>query len=155
MVSNLAKQQEEKEEEEEEEDDDDCDELPENFKKPEGQMSGARASVSAEAYGAWNQKKAFTPPVHDKSDAQKERLKSVLGKSFLFSALEPKDLELVIMAMVEKVVEPHERLINQGEDGDFLFVIEEGQLDCFIKQKDGTEKLVKTCESGDAFGELA
>merc|ERR1712036_40434 len=53
------------------------------------------------------------------------------------------------------VVDPKVRLINQGEDGDFLFVIEEGQLDCFIKQKDGDEKLVKTCEPGDAFGELA
>lgn len=155
MVSNLAKE-EDKEEEEEDDDDDDCEELPESFKKPEGQMSGARASVSAEAYGSWNQKKAFTPPNHPKTDQQKERLSTVLTKSFLFSALEKKDMELVIMAMVEKVVEPKVRLINQGEDGDFLFVIEEGQLDCFIKMKDSNEeKLVKTCEAGDAFGELA
>merc|ERR1719393_803909 len=69
MVSNLAKQ-EEKDEEEEEDDDDDCDELPESFKKPESQMTGARASVSAEAYGSWNQKKAFEPPVHPKNEEQ-------------------------------------------------------------------------------------
>lgn len=155
MVSNLAKD-EVQDEEEEEDDDDDCDELPESFKKPPGQMSGARASVSAEAYGSWNQKKAFEPPVHPKNEEQKGRLKAVLEKSFLFSSLDEKEMELVIMAMVEKVVGPKTRLINQGEDGDFLFVIEEGQLDCFIKQKDtNEEKLVKTCEPGDAFGELA
>merc|ERR1719504_78977 len=98
MVSNLAKQEEKEEEEEEEEDDDCCDELPESFKKPEGQMSGARASVSAEAYGAWNQKKAFTPPNYPKSADQKARLKGVLAKSFLFSALEEKDLKVVVDA---------------------------------------------------------
>jgi len=153
-MGNLAKQ-EDKDEEEEEDDDDDCDELPDDFKKPAGQMSGARASVSAEAYGSWNQKKAFTPPEFPKTDEQKARLKAVLSKTFLFSSLDEKDMVSVIMAMVEKVVEPKVRLINQGDDGDFLFVIEEGQLDCYVKQKDGDEKLVKTCEAGDAFGELA
>merc|ERR1719478_677426 len=39
-------------------------------------------------------------------------------------------------------------------DGDFLFVIEEGILDC-KKVIGGEEKVVKTCEAGDAFGELA
>merc|ERR1719265_2558365 len=98
MVSNLAKE-EDKDEEEEEDDDDDCDELPESFRKPEGQMSGARASVSAEAYGAWNQKKAFTPPSYSKSDQQKKRLGDVLVKSFLFSALDAQQLDSVIGAM--------------------------------------------------------
>merc|ERR1719487_1541376 len=72
MVSELTNAAEEKEEEEEEEEDDDeLDEIPESFKKPEGQMKAARASVSAEAYGAWNQKKAFTPPSYPKSEEQK------------------------------------------------------------------------------------
>merc|ERR1719355_581306 len=48
-----------------------------------------------------------------------------------------------------------ERVINQGEQGDFLFVIESGKLDCLIKQGDEEEKVVKTCEVGDVFGELA
>merc|ERR550514_775592 len=60
----------EEEEEEEEEEDDDVDEIPESFQKPAGQMKTARASVSAEAYGAWNQKAEFTPPVIPKSDEQ-------------------------------------------------------------------------------------
>merc|ERR1719393_854985 len=104
MVSELSKGGEpakDDEEEEEEEEDDELDEIPESMKKPEGQMKTARASVSAEAYGAWNQKKAFTPPTYSKSDDQKKRLADVLSKSFLFSALDPIELDKVIGAMQE------------------------------------------------------
>lgn len=57
--------------------------------------------MSAECYGAWNQKKDFDPPVHPKTPEQKERLQATLGKSFLFQALEGKDLVIVIDAMEE------------------------------------------------------
>jgi len=154
VVSTGEPEQKEEEEEEEEDDDDELDEIPESFKKPEGQMKTARASVSAEAYGQWNQKKAFTPPSYPKSDEQKARLKGVLSKSFMFQGIEEKDFAGVIGAMQEKVLEPKTRVINQGDDGDFLFVIESGVLDCYIK-KDDAEILVSTKEAGDAFGELA
>merc|ERR1719265_1987653 len=144
----------EDEEEEEEEEDDELDEIPESMKKPEGQMKTARASVSAEAYGAWNQKKAFTPPDYPKSGEQKKRLADVLSKSFLFSALESKELDSFIGAMQEVPADPEQVLIKDGDDGDFLFVIEAGILDC-KKVIGGEEKVVKTCEAGDAFGELA
>merc|ERR1719235_2293693 len=157
MVSELSKSNDdakEEEEEEEEDDDDELDEIPESMKKPEGQMKTARASVSAEAYGAWNQKKAFTPPEYPKSDDQKKRLGEVLGKSFMFNGLETKDFDAVIGAMLEVNAEPEQVLIKEGDDGDFLFVIESGILDC-KKVIGGEEKVVKTCEAGDAFGELA
>jgi cAMP-dependent protein kinase regulator len=157
MVATSTEKQEDKEEEEEEEEDDELDEIPESMKKPEGQMSKMRTSVSAEAYGAWNQKKDFDPTKHQypKTDEQKQRLKATLAKSFLFSSLEGKDMDTVILAMKEKVVSEKERLIQQGEDGDYLFVIEEGTIECLKKMEDGTEKCVKTCEPGDCFGELA
>merc|ERR1719359_2834032 len=46
------------------------------------------------------------------------------------------------------------RVIEQGENGDYLFIIESGAFDCKIKV-DGADKVVKTCEAGDVFGELA
>merc|ERR1719218_234923 len=61
---------------------------------------------------------------------------------------------IVIGAMKEVKAEAKERVINQGDSGDFLFVIESGVLDCIIKI-DGADKVVKTCEAGDVFGELA
>ncbi|CAE7750032.1 PKAR [Symbiodinium pilosum] len=116
---------------------------------------GHRASVSAEAYGQWNPEKAFVAPVYEKSDEQKTRLANVLKESFLFSGLESPDIKIVIDAMQEKIVEKDTRLINQGEDGDCLYVVEEGQMNCYIRRQDGAEDMVKECTSGDAFGELA
>jgi len=142
------------EEEEEEDDDDEIDEIPESIKKPEAQMGRFRRSVSAEAYGEWNQKKAFTPPTHPKSDDQKDRLEQTLLKSFMFSHLEKKDMETIIMAMEEVTIKAEEKVITEGDDGDFLFVIETGSLEC-IKEIEGTDKVVKTCDPGDVFGELA
>eukprot|EP00929_Paragymnodinium_shiwhaense_P114270 TRINITY_DN82616_c0_g1_i1.p1 TRINITY_DN82616_c0_g1~~TRINITY_DN82616_c0_g1_i1.p1 ORF type:complete len:405 (+),score=177.49 TRINITY_DN82616_c0_g1_i1:92-1306(+) len=143
-----------KDEEEEEEDDADDEPPPDFFKEQTGPPK-ARQSVSAEAYGEWNAKKNFVPPCIVKTDEQKERLKSCLIKSFLFASLEEQDLSIVIGAMKEVQVEVKQRVINQGENGDFLFVIESGKLECLIKMPDGSEKNVKTCEAGDVFGELA
>mmetsp|Transcript_61346 Transcript_61346/g.146123 ORF Transcript_61346/g.146123 Transcript_61346/m.146123 type:complete len:408 (+) Transcript_61346:94-1317(+) len=142
------------EEEEEEDDDDDCDELPPDFIKPESQKGVARQSVSAEAYGQWNQKKAFTPPCYTKSEEQKERLSQTLLKSFMFQSLEPADMNTITNALVEKTFAAGEKVITEGENGNYLFVIESGSLDC-IKVIDGQEKVVKTCDPGDVFGELA
>merc|ERR1719183_2302061 len=54
----------EEEEEKEEDDDEDC---PDDMPPPPGYASkGPRASVSAEAYGAWNKQKEYPPVVHAK-----------------------------------------------------------------------------------------
>merc|ERR1719261_1358642 len=137
---------------EEEEEDDAEDELPAEFLKPRSQMAGARASVSAEAYGAWNEKKAFVPPVNSKTAEQQERLKAVLSRSFMFKALEDQDMATVVGAMTEVSCDPNHRVIEQGEDGNFLFVIESGTFQCLIKKGDAEEVPVKTCEAGDVFG---
>ena len=72
-----------KTEDDEDEDDDDVllDEVPVVMKP-----KAARTSVSAEAYGAWNKKGDFKPPVYPKSDEQSGRLADLLNKSFLFSS---------------------------------------------------------------------
>merc|ERR1711971_1102178 len=128
------------EDDEKESDDDEDDEPPPGFfqERPDNK---ARASVSAEAYGEWNTKKAFVAPMIPKTEEQKQRLKSCLQKSFLFSTLGQNDLMIVIGAMKEVKAEAKQRMINQGENGDFLFVIESGVLDCIIKDKaDSKEK---------------
>mmetsp|Transcript_107657 Transcript_107657/g.322012 ORF Transcript_107657/g.322012 Transcript_107657/m.322012 type:complete len:409 (+) Transcript_107657:37-1263(+) len=143
--------------EEEESEDEDGDDEPDTAPPPPPSYlsRGPRASVSAEAFGTWNQVKAFTPPVRAKTEDQKKRIRGVLEVSFLFAALSSKEMDVVIDAMQEKVVEASFKLIEQGDDGDALYVVEEGQMDCFKRQPDGTDKLVKECKAGDAFGELA
>jgi len=116
----------------------------------------SRCSVSAEAYGDWNTKVSFVAPVISKSEEQTARLTRVLGDSFMFSALEPPDLAAVIGAMREIAVEPRNRLIQQGDDGDCLYVVETGRFECAIKDPEtGAESYVRYCEAGDVFGELA
>jgi cAMP-dependent protein kinase regulator len=151
-TAKLVSQAKEDEEEEEDDDDDDGEPPPDFYKNMEKQ--GARTSVSAEAYGEWNAKKAFVAPVISKTEEQKQRLKACLSRSFLFSTLGQNDLNVVIGAMKEVKANAKQRVIVQGDSGDFLFVIETGKLDCVIKV-DGVDKVVKTCEAGDVFGELA
>ncbi|CAD7956768.1 unnamed protein product [Amoebophrya sp. A25] len=132
-------------------DDDVVDDLPAPplNKKPRG-------SVSAEAYGQWNKKKEYQPVEIPKSDEAKARIKKVLQGSFLFSTLDSGDLDIVVMAMEELRAPAGQRVINQGEDGDCLYVIEEGAFECKILDKvTNEENVVKTCEPGDAFGELS
>eukprot|EP00451_Oxyrrhis_marina_P007299 CAMPEP_0204304768 /NCGR_PEP_ID=MMETSP0468-20130131/84583_1 /ASSEMBLY_ACC=CAM_ASM_000383 /TAXON_ID=2969 /ORGANISM="Oxyrrhis marina" /LENGTH=388 /DNA_ID=CAMNT_0051284099 /DNA_START=842 /DNA_END=2008 /DNA_ORIENTATION=- len=153
LLEALGAGKEDEDESEEEESDDDVDELPDNFVMRSG---GARQSVSAAAYGAWNQKKAFTAPVHYKDEATKAKVRELLSTSFMFKALEDKDMATVVDATEPVSLGANERVIQQGDDGDFMFIIMEGQLDCLKKfAGESEEKLVKTCERGDCFGELA
>lgn len=136
---------------EEEEEEDDVDDTP---MPPPPKCRGPRASVSAEAYGDWNKVKAYKPPEHPKPKETMERLRGILSHSFLFSSLQTKDVDVILLAMVEKSFEAGTRIITQGEDGDHLYVIEEGSPVC-KKKIDGEDKVVKTCVPGDVFGELA
>jgi len=136
---------------ESDEEDDDDEEMP---PPPPPKSMKARASVSAEAYGSWNQKLAFDPPKFPKSAEQMEKLRSILSASFMFSALEDKDMDIILLAVEQKIFEPGSRIIKQGDDGDCLYIIEEGNPECKILI-DGNEKVVKQCVPGDVFGELA
>jgi len=114
-----------------------------------------RKSISAEAFGKWNRKEDFVPPVIPKTDAQKERIRSKLT-SFLFNGLEPKEIEIVICAMTELRAAAGDKVIIEGNEGDCLYVVEEGELDCTKLFPGNTEvTFFKTYVAGEAFGELA
>lgn len=117
-------------------------------------VSKTRTSVSAEAYGQWNQKQAFEAPVFPKSREQLDQLRDILSRSFLFSALGDQEFEVVLMALEQKAYGPGESVILEGDDGDCLYIVEQGTLVC-LKLIDGENKPVKTCQRGDIFGELA
>ena len=115
-----------------------------------------RSGVSAEVYGMFHKKENFVARVIQKTPEQIQRIKSSVIHSFLFGNLEPKDLEVVINAMEEKRYKKGENIITQGDNGDCLYFVEEGNLNCFKKFQGHDEpKLVKKYQPGDAFGELA
>ncbi|CAE7943998.1 PKAR, partial [Symbiodinium sp. KB8] len=114
-----------------------------------------RQSVSAEAFGEWNQRVIFEPAVYPKTPDQTQELVEVTAQSFLFTSLEEKDLRVVIAAMKGPLIlESGHRIIQEGDTGDHLYVVTDGSMDC-VKVIDGVEMVVKTCVKGDLFGELA
>ena len=63
----------------------------------------------------------------------------------MFMALDDNDLKVVIDAMDEKKVVPGEFVIKEGDDGDVLFIVESGELNC-TKVIDGASKFLKHFE---------
>jgi len=58
--------------------------------------------------------------------------------------------------MEEKLFSANEKIINQGDNGKELFILDFGTADCYKKiNEEGEEKLLKTYNPGDVFGELA
>lgn len=72
----------------------------------------------------------------------------------MFMGLDDKDLAVVIDAMDEKKAEAGETIIQEGENGEVLYIIEAGTLSCH-KVIGGENKFLKNFEAGDVFGELA
>lgn len=115
-----------------------------------------RSGVSAEVYGDFNKKENFVARKIPKTPEQIQSIKTRLFHSFLFGALEAKDLEVVIGAMEEKKFGKDEDVIKQGDNGDCLYIVDSGQLDCFKQfKKEEEPKKVKEYGPGDVFGELA
>jgi len=100
---------------------------------PKTSIRGPRIAVSAEAYGEFNKKGDYKPVVHHKHEDQITAIKSRLIHSFMFNSLETTDLKIVIDAMEEKKFVKGDVIINQGDQGDCLYIVEEGELDCFKK----------------------
>jgi cAMP-dependent protein kinase regulator len=131
-------------------------EADEEIKNRKKKRIKKRAAVSAEAYGEINKKEDFKPRIIEKTEEQKNKIKSRILSSFLFSNLESNELEIVINAMDEAHYNEGESVIKQGENGDCLYIVEEGNLDCTKHfTDDGEEKYLKTYIPGESFGELA
>lgn len=76
---------------------------------------GPRASVSAEAFGSWNQKGHFQAKVVPKTAEVKQALRKKLDQAFMFSALDEAEKEVVIDAMSEIKIANNEVVIRQGD----------------------------------------
>ena len=125
-------------------------------KKKQIKGKGPRIGVSAEVYGQFNKKEDFKPRFIKKNENQIARIKSRILQSFIFSNLDQKDVGNVIGAMDEKIYNPGDAVIRQGEQGDCLFVVESGDLDCYKRfGKDAPETFLKKYAAGDSFGELS
>jgi cAMP-dependent protein kinase regulator len=118
------------------EDDDQSDEedqiIQEKINKKQS-VRNPRIAVSAEVYGEFNKKGDYKAVVHPKSEDQVVAIKSRLIHSFMFSYLEPNDMKIIIDAMEYLKFSKGNVIINQGDQGDCLYIVEQGELDCYKK----------------------
>ncbi|KAF9075991.1 cyclic nucleotide-binding-like protein [Rhodocollybia butyracea] len=155
---------------------------------PNSAIFARRTSVSAEsipieddALYAHNSSK---PPYHPKTPLQLSRIRQSISTNFIFRDLDEEQETGVLNAMQEVRVGPGEEVINQGDVGEYFYVVESGMLDCYIRAEPGAQAptpapnlsdenlegspypppvathptygtLVSICPPGSSFGELA
>ena len=92
----------------------------------------------------------FVAPVYAKSDAAIQFIDNSLADNFIFASLTPEERRQLIDAMIMDTVAAGTVIIQQGDIGDFFYVVEEGHVSFSV---DGNH--VGACTRGASFGELA
>jgi CRP-like cAMP-binding protein len=85
-----------------------------------------------------------------KNQEQEEFLDGALSSHFIFQHLDPKEKKILMDAMSLKTAEKGTTIIQQGEKGEFLYIIEEGSVDFIVAGKQ-----VGSGERATLFGELS
>jgi cAMP-dependent protein kinase regulator len=119
--------------------------------KPARAPRRRRVSVSAEADVAMQSSgEDFVLKSLAKNDGELARLQTAVKHNFLFQSLNDEQRAQVFGAMEEKKVPSGHVIINQGDAGDFFYVLDEGGAEVLVN---GTK--VHQYSPGSAFGELA
>merc|ERR1719438_144271 len=92
----------------------------------------------------------FVAPVNAKDKEQAAFIKEALEGNFVFADLSKKEIKTLVDAFEEFDVPAGTNIIEQGDVGDFFYVIASGNVNFVV---DG--KKVGKGKSGGSFGELA
>ena len=92
----------------------------------------------------------FAIPSYPKSGAAVQFIDESLADNFIFASLTREERRLLIDAMKADSVPAGTIIINQGEVGDYFYVVEDGNISFAV---DGNH--VGACTRGASFGELA
>ncbi|MCB1866464.1 MAG: cyclic nucleotide-binding domain-containing protein [Chromatiales bacterium] len=76
-------------------------------------------------------------------------------RSPLFHRISPANIESVLMRMQEFEVADGDRIIRQGDTGDYYYVIKTGRCTVERRSRDDRPMLLATLSEGDSFGEEA
>jgi CRP/FNR family transcriptional regulator len=79
---------------------------------------------------------------------------AALAHSPLFEGLDPDDLEGIARAMSRRRYRRHEVIFHEGDPGDALHLVVEGQVKIARESAEGGEAIVVILAPGDTFGEL-
>merc|ERR1719474_2436088 len=108
-----------------------------------------RGAVSAEPLHE-EDAASYVMKVVPKDDATMASLAKAIAKNVLFSHLDENERSDIFDAMFPTIAEKDEVIIQQGDEGDNFYIIDQGEVDIYVSGK----KVVSLCEGG-SFGELA
>lgn len=73
----------------------------------------------------------------------------------LFADLPPSDLKQIAAIAREMLFTVGERIIEQGEPGEVMYVIVSGEVEVAVTAEDGSETIVRRALPGEYVGEMA
>lgn len=91
---------------------------------------------------------SFTP---EQLEERAERLSAIN----LFQHIPLPDLENLSRAITIRDLKDGEMLFDLGDDGDVMYLIQDGDISIIILNQDGTEETIKTLSAGSVVGEFA
>eukprot|EP00591_Stephanopyxis_turris_P006642 CAMPEP_0195513064 /NCGR_PEP_ID=MMETSP0794_2-20130614/4814_1 /TAXON_ID=515487 /ORGANISM="Stephanopyxis turris, Strain CCMP 815" /LENGTH=312 /DNA_ID=CAMNT_0040640987 /DNA_START=92 /DNA_END=1027 /DNA_ORIENTATION=- len=92
----------------------------------------------------------FTTPSYPKSEDVIQFIDESLADNFIFASLSVRERRLLIDAMIPERIFAASLIIQQGDIGDYFYVVEDGHVAFIV---DGNH--VGACARGGSFGELA
>lgn len=118
-----------------------------------------RSSVSAESVDpVYLRHQRSQLLVVEKSPEVTDRLLGVVSMSPLLRTLDDEQRDILVKAFTGPIMkDAGETIIQQGDNGDVFYLLEDGLVNVFVQKKGLGEdsRQVHTYKGGDAFGELA
>jgi cAMP-dependent protein kinase regulator len=108
-----------------------------------------RGAVSAEPYKE-EDATSYVKTVIPKDYATMQALSKAIQSNLLFSHLDDSEKSDIFDAMQPFNYKPDETIIQQGEEGDFFYIIDQGEVEVYVNNK-----CVTAISDGGSFGELA
>eukprot|EP00753_Platysulcus_tardus_P010617 PLAT2902.1.p1 GENE.PLAT2902.1~~PLAT2902.1.p1 ORF type:complete len:329 (+),score=195.61 PLAT2902.1:65-1051(+) len=97
----------------------------------------------------------WKPPVHPKSEEQKDSIQDSVRGNVLFGSLDDKDIDIIVDAFQEMEFPADHVLIRQGDEGDLFYVLAEGTVEIAVEAVGVVMTLVGGSSGRNSFGELA
>lgn len=105
---------------------------------------------------AFHQFISFTPHFKDELRKSSEIFNRMnLIKRATFAKLSIDEIRLLAEQVTSLTISAGEIIFNKGDPGDNCYLIQEGKVEIFLPQEDGTEKQLAVLKSPDIFGEAA
>eukprot|EP00928_Gymnodinium_smaydae_P061846 TRINITY_DN45825_c0_g1_i1.p1 TRINITY_DN45825_c0_g1~~TRINITY_DN45825_c0_g1_i1.p1 ORF type:complete len:962 (+),score=132.66 TRINITY_DN45825_c0_g1_i1:67-2952(+) len=136
--------------------DDDASENDSESEKPPTLRRPRGNAISAETFGARNPRRNIKPATVFKPLDYVVTLEEAFHSCPLTAKMQLDDLRSVIEVIPIITIPASQQIIRQGDLGDALFVVLEGQVDCYVRRGEkGYETFVTRLSIGDFFGELS